>query len=150
MTKEQINEFSMRISQSNKTQIVVITYEIINNYLETAKAAMEKGETDDFVFNVKKARQFINQLSSALDFRYGISRELMNLYMFANDCLLKSELRRQDVNVSEVMKMMSKLHDAFEEVSKQDTSLPQMQGGSVVYEGLTYGKNGMGTVMVRK
>ena len=149
MTKEQINEFSLRISQSNKTQIVVITYEIINGYLETARQALQQGETEVFVFNVKKGRQFLNQLVSALDFHYPIARELMNLYLFAGDCLLKSELRREDVHIDTVMEMMSKLREAFEEVSKQDTSLPQMQGGSTVYEGLTYGKNGLGTVMVR-
>lgn len=150
MTKEQINEFSMRISQSNKTQIVVITYEIIINYLDSAQLSIHNNDIDDFVFNVKKARQFLNQLSSALDFRYNISKELMSLYMFANECLIKSEVKRQDIHLADIRKMMVSLHGAFEEVSKQDTSLPQMQGGSVVYEGLTYGKNAMGTVMVSK
>lgn len=150
MTKEQINEFSLRISQSNKTQIVVITYEIIHQYIESAKEALAQGQTEEFAFNVKKARQFVGQLSSALDFQYGISRELMQIYLFVNDCLLKSELRRQDVHLSEVSGIMAKLQSAFEEVSKQDTSLPQMQGGSTVYEGLTYGKNGLGTIMVSK
>ena len=102
MTKEQINEFSMRISQSNKTQIVVVTFEIIINYIDSALEAMHKDKTDDFVFNVKKARQFVNQLSTSLDFRYGIAVELMNLYLFANDCLLKSELRKQNVELEAV------------------------------------------------
>ena len=86
MTKEQINEFSLRISQSNKTQIVVITYEIIINYLDSARISIDNSNVTDFVFNVKKARQFINQLSSALDFKYKISFDLMNLYMYANEC----------------------------------------------------------------
>lgn len=150
MTKEQINEFSMRISQSNKTQIVVITYEIIINYLDSAEEAMNNSNIDGFVFNVKKARQFLNQLSAALDFRYGISVELMNLYMYANECLIKSEMKKQDVNLKVVRDMMCRLMSAFEEVSRQDTSGPAMQGGEKVYEGLTYGRNGKGTVIVSK
>lgn len=147
MTKEQINEFSMRINQSNKTQIVVITYEIIINYLDTAKKSIDNSDIDSFVFNVKKARQFLNQLSSALDFRYGISKELMSIYMFANECLVASEIKRKDVNLSSVIENLTKLRDAFEEVSKQDNSKPVMGSREVVYEGLTYGKNARGTVI---
>ena len=100
--------------------------------------------------NSNEARQFVNELSSVLDFRYKISFELMNLYMFANECLLKSELRREDVNLEVVRDMMIKLRDSFETVSKQDNSKPVMQVREKVDEGLTYGKNGMGTVMVSK
>ena len=89
MTREEINQFSMRISQSNRTQIVVITYEIIINYLDSARDSFDNSNVTDFVHNVRKARQFVNELSSVLDFRYKISFELMNLYMFANECLLK-------------------------------------------------------------
>lgn len=150
MTKEEIKEYSMRISQSNKTQIVVITYEIIIKYLDSAQICLDNNNVTEFVFNVKKARQFVNQLSSALDFKYPISLELMNLYMYANDCLLKSELRREDVNLTVVINMMDKLKSAFEKVSELDTSGPSMGGNEMVYEGLTYGKNARGTVMVSK
>ena len=150
MTREEINQFSMRISQSNRTQIVVITYEIIINYLDSARDSFDNNNVTDFVRNARKARQFVNELSSVLDFRYKISFELMNLYMFANECLLKSELRREDVNLEVVRDMMIKLRDSFETVSKQDNSKPVMQVREKVYEGLTYGKNGMGTVMVSK
>ncbi len=150
MTREEINQFSMRISQSNRTQIVVITYEIIINYLDSARDSFDNSNVTDFVRNVRKARQFVNELSSVLDFRYKISFELMNLYMFANECLLKSELRREDVNLEVVRDMMIKLRDSFETVSKQDNSKPVMQVREKVYEGLIYGKNGMGTVMVSK
>lgn len=150
MTKKEINEFSMRISQSNKTEIVVITYEIIINYLESAKEALKIDNKEEFVFNLKKSRQFVNQLSTALDFKYEISRELMSLYMFANDRILKSELRLKDVNIDDVIKMMSELREAFLEVCKFDTTKPAMTGGETVYEGLTYGKNARGTIMVSK
>jgi flagellar protein FliS len=150
MNKEQIREYSMRISQSNRTQVVVITYEIIINYLDSGRVCLDNGNDTEFVFNVKKARQFVNQLSSALDFKYEISYELMNLYMYASDCLLKSELRREDVNLSTVRNMMEKLREAFAKVSESDNSGAVMQGGEKVYAGLTYGKNAQGTVMVSK
>lgn len=150
MNKEEINEFSARISQSNKTQIVVITYEIIINYLDSGKNCLDNRDETGFVFNLKKARQFVNQLSSVLDFKYEISFELMNLYMYASDNLLKSELRREDINLGMVRDIMVKLKDSFEQVSELDTSLPALGNTEKIYEGLTYGKNGRGTVMVSK
>lgn len=36
MTKEDIRDFSMKITQCSKTGLVVITYEIIENYLNSA------------------------------------------------------------------------------------------------------------------
>ena len=150
MDKEKIKEFSMRISQSNRTQIVVITYEIIINYLDSGKVCLDNNNVTEFVFNIKKARQFVNQLSSALDFRYNISYELMSLYMFANECLVKSEVKREDVNLDTVRNMMVKLKEAFEKVSEQDKSGMAIQGGEKVYAGLTYGKNAKGTVVVSK
>ena len=150
MNKQEINEFSMRISQSGRTQIVVITYEIIINYLDSARESLDNKDETNFVFNVKKARQFLSQLSGALDFKYGISYELMSLYMFANDCMIKSEIKKNDVNLEQVKKILIKLKEAFEEVSKLDKGTAAMQGGEKVYQGLTYGKNGLGTVMVSK
>ncbi len=149
MTKEQINEFTQRLVQSNRTQVVVITFEIIINYLDSAMDSIDNS-TDDFVFNLKKARQFVGQLSSALDYRYDISKELMSLYMYASDCLLKSELRRKNVHIPEIREMMDKLKYAFEQVSSQDTSGAVMHNGEKVYEGLTYGRDAKGTVMVSK
>ena len=49
MTREEINQFSMRISQSNRTQIVVITYEIIINYLDSARDSFDNSNVTDFV-----------------------------------------------------------------------------------------------------
>lgn len=148
MTKEQINEFSMRVSQTNRTGLVVVLYEIIDNYIASALEALNIGDFESFAFNIKKSRQFLNQLSSALDFHYKISFELMNLYMYANDCLIRSEVKRQDVNLSTVREMMNKLHHAFEEVSKSDESGKVMRNSQAVYEGLTYGRDAKNNVNV--
>src|SRR5574344_597370 len=143
MTKEQINAYSLRITQANRTQVVVITYEIILNYLDSAQKSIDN-DKEDFVFNVKKARQFLNQLSSALDFKYEISIQLMNLYMYANSCLLESEMKKEDIHLSTVQSMITKLKSAFEKVSEEDTSKPLMGYADKVYDGLTYGKNARG------
>lgn len=148
MTKEQINEFAMRVSQTNRTGLVVIIYEIIDNYIDSALTALENDDIEVFSFNINKSRQFLNQLSSGLDFKYNISYELMNLYMFANDCLIQSEVKRQNINLLVVQNILNKLKNAFEQLSTNDESGMVMRNSQVVYEGLTYGKNARNNVNV--
>lgn len=149
MTKEEINVFSKRIAQSSKSELVVITYEIILNYLDTAKVALESENMEEFVFNLKKAKQFVNDLSSVLDFSQKISFNLMNIYMFADRCLIKSIVKRQDCNLDVVESMLNKLKQGFEEVSKSDESGMMMKGGEQIYAGLTYGRGVLNEVTMR-
>ena len=148
MTKEQINEFAMRVTQTNRTGLEVVLYEIIDNYIESALEALNNGDMESFSLNIKKSRQFLSQLSSSLDFHYKISFELMNLYMYANDCLIRSEVKRQDINLTVVRDMMNKLRASFEEVSKTDDSGKVMRNTQEVYEGLTYGRDARNNVNV--
>ena len=53
MTKEEIQEYSLRVTQGNKSDLVVVTYDIILKYLEDARKEYQAGEKDKFVFQVK-------------------------------------------------------------------------------------------------
>lgn len=148
MTKEQLGEYTRRITQTNRTGLVVITYEIIDQYLDDAAKALELYNLEDYVFNIKKARQFLNQLMNTLDFKYAISIQLLNVYRFAEDCLIKCELRRKDVHLQEVRDILMDLQKAFAAVAQQDTTGAVMMNTQAVYEGFTYGRNGRNNVNV--
>lgn len=140
MTKDEIKEFSMRIAQSNKTQLVVISYEIIVNYIESAQSSEDE---KDFIFNIQKAQQFLNDLTSALDYSYEISYDLLSLYSYANRCFVKSIAKKQQCDLDTVKNMMLKLRESFEKVSKEDKSGPVIKNVEPVYAGMTYGKNSL-------
>lgn len=148
MTKEEINIFSRRITQSSRSELVVITYEIIENYIERAMEVQD--DKEDFVFNMKKAKQFLNNVSSALDFSYDISKQLMSLYMYMDRCLISSIVKQTPVETDTVLSMLTRLKSSFVEVSKFDKSGAVMQGGEQVYAGLTYGKGVLNEVAVRQ
>lgn len=150
MTKEQINNYSTRITQCNRTQLVVVIYDIIIDYLDEALEKIQKDDIEGFVFNIKKSRQFLNELSSNLDFHYSISVELMNIYMYVNENVIKSEIKKQNININVVRKVMDKLRTAFIEVSKQDTTAPLMLNSQKIYEGFTYGMNAKNNVSVMR
>lgn len=148
MTKEEIKIFSRRITQSSRSELVVITYEIIENYIERAIEVQD--DKEDFVFNMKKAKQFLNNVSSALDFSYDISKQLMSLYMYMDRCLISSIVKQTPVEIDTVLSILTKLKSSFVEVSKFDKSGAVMQGGEQVYAGLTYGKGVLNEVAVRQ
>ena len=69
MTKEEKNVFSLRIANSSKTELIVITYDIIVNYVDAACDAYSKEDLDLVVFNLQKAKQFLNNLIELISYR---------------------------------------------------------------------------------
>ncbi len=141
MTKELKQQFTLKISQANKTGLVVILYEMMLIYLEEATMAFEKEDTAGFRLSIKRARACLHELMSSLHFEYAISGNLLQLYTFADRQMTKADIRNCADELIAVKQMMEKLHAAYEEVSMQDTSEPLMANTQTVYAGLTYGKN---------
>lgn len=140
MTKEEIRDYSLKISQSSKSQLVVLTYEIIINYLESAQKAFEQGQTEDFQFNIKKAKQFVDNLLSSLDVKYKLALELMSIYLFVNKSLQEVVSKNNIEKLNAVIGIIEKLKLGFYEISKEDKSGPSFKNAPKVYAGLTYGK----------
>ncbi len=141
MTKSELKDFSLRIAGSSKTGLVVITYDIIVNYIESSKVSLENGDLEGYRFNLKKSKQFIDDLASNLDMRFEISYNLMQLYMYANECILKAGIEKNTEKLDIIIEMMSRLKDSFEEVAKSDVSGRMMNSNEQVYAGFTYGPN---------
>lgn len=140
MTKEEIRDYSVRISQCSKTELVVITYDIAINYINSAIGCFNNDDMEGFTFNIKKSREFILDLSSNLDFKYKISFELMSLYLFINKTLLEAMLKKNIDNVDACIEMLTKLKGAFEKIAPEDVRGQAMPNSEQVYVGLTYGK----------
>lgn len=139
MTQEEIKNYSVRVSQCSKTELVVITYEIAINYLNSAKEALKINDIDSFKFNIKKAKQFVNELSSNLDFKYKISFDLMSIYLFINKTLVSVMVNRDESIIDRIIGIINNLKNAFSEVAKQDNRGQAMPNSQSLYVGLTYG-----------
>ena len=150
MTKEEKNVFSLRIANSSKTELIVITYDIIVNYVDAAVYAYSVDDLDLVVFNLQKAKQFINNLSSCLNFEYGISYELMNIYIYVNNCLVRDIAKRNPETADTIKSVIEKLRASFDVVSAKDTSGKVMKNSEKVYVGYTYGRTStLNEVVVR-
>lgn len=141
MTREEIQKYSLRIAQGNKSALVVTTYDIILKYLEDAEQEYKNGNTDKFVFCVKKANEFLAELMRALDLQYPVALQLLQLYRYIQKMLVRAVFRKKPDSLQGLEQMLTSLREAFEEVAKQDKSMAF--AGGQVYAGLTYGKTSL-------
>lgn len=146
MNKEKLQDYTLRVTQSNRSQLVVVIYEIILTYVEEGKAAFEAGNVQEYKKSLRKAQQFVRELMEALDFQYEISYQLVSLYLYANKMLIHADIKKDPSLLEGVEIVIKGLHKSFEEVAKQDTSGPVMGNTQQVYEGFTYGRDSMNAV----
>lgn len=133
-------DFTRRLSLSNKGEMIVIIYEIAFTYLDEAKKAKEEDNHGAFKLAIQNGQDTINVLIRSLDFSYEISKELHPLYVYCRNQLAKSRYQYGVSGICEAEKILRRLYDAFKEAAKTDTSGPLMCNVQRVYAGNTYGK----------
>lgn len=141
MKKEDIQAYCNRIAQANRSELVVITYEIIIEHIEDANVAFLQKDMEGFHMNLERAQAFVKELMVGLDFKQPIAKELMPIYIFINKTLIEAKIKKSNELLPRINKMLSGLLESFREVSKMDQSAPLMQNTHKIYAGLTYGRN---------
>ena len=148
MRKELIQEFSMRVTQASRSELIVIMYEIILNDIEYAREAFADGDIATYEKELAHAGRFVNELMASLDFSIGLSYHLMSLYIFANKELTAAKVQKQPENLSGVADIFEKLLAGYKKVSEEDMSGPVMKNTQQVYAGLTYGRGTLNEMYV--
>lgn len=140
MNNEELQVYTARITQANRSELVVIVYEIILSDLASAKKSYGEGNLTAFEKDLKHAQKSISELMRALDFKYKLSLDLMQLYMYSNKRIITALLKKKPDTLDSVEKVIRSLLIGFEGVTKEDQSGPVMQNTQQLYAGLTYGK----------
>lgn len=143
MTKEYKQQFTLRITQANKTELIVILYEIVLAYTEDAETALDKDEIAEFREALRKMRGCFGELIASLNLNYELAARLLSLYLYCNRELTKADIRKEKEPLMHIKSVISKLLTAYRELAGQDESGPVMQNSQTVYAGLTYGKNSL-------
>ncbi len=141
MTKECKQQFTLRITQANSTQMIVILYEMLLCYLEEAKGALEEQNKAAFTEAARKSRGCMNELIQSLHMEYEPAPSLLQLYLYCIRKLASAELHKQAGIIEEIELVIKPLHDAYMEIADLNQSGPVMNNSQTVYAGLTYGKN---------
>lgn len=143
MTKELKQEYTLKITQANKTGLITILYEMVLIYADDAKKAYEKADRMEFREAIRKARGCVDELLASLNFDYGLAMNFLQLYLYVNRELAKAEVRNMDEPLDNIIKVIKGLHEAYKKLDKMDASGPVMENVQTVYAGLTYGKNNL-------
>ena len=133
----------IKLGKDCDTIEVVIMYDVALNYLSDSMNYYGNENIESFRDEIKKAKRVINELTSVLDMKYNISLELMRLYIYMNNVLVRSSIRKEVDELKVVMSMLEKLRSSFEKVSEHDNSGPMMKNTQQVYAGLTYSNGGL-------
>ena len=143
MTKDRQRDFARRITQSNKTELVVITYDIILEETASAASALAAGRTEQFRADLKSAQHFLGELMSSLDYSYGISKQLLSLYEYVQRLFVRCDMRTSTDGLESAEQVLRGLRGAFAQIAPQDNSGTVMENAQSVYAGLTYGRGSL-------
>ncbi len=140
MTLEKKQEFTLKISEANKTQMITIIYEMVIYYLDEAIDNIGIGRKDDAIKSLMRAQNCIDELIRSLNLDYELAKNLYQIYIFSKKELVVASATYSIHRIWRVLKNFKNLHDAYEELEKEDTSERLMGNTQKVYAGLTYGR----------
>lgn len=141
MTKEIKQEFTLRITQANKTQLITILYEMVLLYLNEAEDALDADEKRAYKNAIRKIRDCMNELTMSLHLEYELARNLLQLYLYISRELVQASIHYEKENLEHIRSIIKQLHKAYKQIEPQDVSGPVMGNTQTVYAGLTYGRN---------
>lgn len=154
MNSEKKQMYSARITQANASELVVITYEIIEDCIAEAIEALKNGQAGagavkgNFEQEIERARKLLNELMGSLDYSYDISGQLFNLYRYADRELAAALFEKKEEPLKNAGHILAILKKGFEGVAKEDTREPVMKNTQKLYAGLTYGRHSLNEVFV--
>ena len=140
MKAESVKIFTRRITSANKSEIIVIIYDIIEENLALAKKALAEGDRETYRNEIKQAVSFVKELLVSLDMNYEVSKYLASLYIYVSRCLNFALVSGKKEEIEAAEKVLRKLGESFREVAKTDESKPVMENTQRVYAGITYGR----------
>ncbi len=143
MIKERLQEFTARITQANRSELIVIMYDMVKADIEYAKELFSLGDITGFEKECRHAQKIMHELMSTLDYRYSISYDLLSLYSFSNKRLIAAYMKKDSKYLDGVDTVIDNLKEGFVAVSQQDVSEPLMKNTQQIYAGLTYGRKSL-------
>ena len=134
-------EFTRRITNANRSELLVIMFEMFHQDATDYLEYFEEQNYELMHMEAGKMKGIVSELINTLDRQYEISNNLYSLYRFVERQLIEADVKRSAEGVRQADKIMSKLGESFREVAKQDTSAAVMKNTEKVYAGITYGRD---------
>lgn len=119
MTEGYKNYKEVEIETSSGLKLVVMLYAGAIKFLNIAREAIFSKKLDVANNNIIKAQDIITELMTSLNFEAGeIAHNLYSLYIYMNRRLLEANLEKNPEIINEVIKLLTILKEAWEEILK--------------------------------
>jgi flagellar protein FliS len=138
MTSEEIREYTQRITQSNRTELIVILFDIYNTYVKEALEALENCNDEKYRDACHNASMVLLHLRRDLDFKYPQSKSLYSLYDYCNRCMAKAIYSKDKKEIDRASDIMTKMRESFMQLAQGDKSEPLMKNAQRITFGITY------------
>lgn len=148
MTDEMKRDYTRRISQSSRTEIIVILYELAINYMQDEKDMLDAGNHEGARDESLSAQRVFGDLIGSLDFSYEIAMPLFRVYEYLNKQVSMAVIRNNSEMLVDAIRLTKSLKESFDKLASMDTSGPVMGNTEAVYSGLTYGKGSLNDSVV--
>jgi len=143
MTKGLKQEYTLKISRANKTELVVILYEMLMIYVEEARTAYRENDKKGFRLGIQRARGCVSELIASLHLEYELAASLLQLYIYVNRELVRSDAKFTEEGLDNTRMVITGLHEVYSQVGVMDVSAPIMENVQSIFAGLTYGKDNL-------
>jgi flagellar protein FliS len=112
---------STQVSTADRLQLVVMLYEGALTFLNQAKEKMAAQDAAGKGLYLTKALDIIAELNASLNFQEGkeMAANLFHLYNFMTAHLTRANLNWDAAAVDDVIKMLTQLRDAWEDVCQR-------------------------------
>ena len=115
MEKEKLNAYAARVSQANRSELVVIMYEAFLDSVKEGDAQMKQGDMPACRREIERARGLLTELMGSLDFQYEISFYLRRLYIYSYHELCQGMALRDSERFAHATHVMERLLPSFRE-----------------------------------
>jgi flagellar secretion chaperone FliS len=110
---------AQEVNTANPMTLVIMLYSGCIKQIKLAEIAIEKKKYSDANISFKKAEDILMELMMSLDLKYDISKNLMAIYSFIYDELVKMNISKNTETLEPVVKILSDLRDAWSAIEKE-------------------------------
>ena len=143
MTSEKKQEYTLKITQANKSGLVVILYELFFEYIEEARQALEAEDRHGYSVGIDRAQDVLTELIGSLNMEQDPAPAIYRVYLYVSARMGQAKGSLKKELLTDPLRLMHSLYETYKKDSASDTSAPVMDNSQKIYAGLTYGKSSL-------
>ncbi len=115
----------IQVATVDRGRLIVLLYEGAISFLTKAKACLADEDIPAACNLINRAQDILDELNASLNMEQGgeIAANLHRLYLYMGDQLVQAKIRGRMENLSEVIRMLSTLNEAW----RQAVATPEAQ-----------------------